>query len=172
MNAHQQLALQTVTVPDLEVTLEATRLLCSVFQSIQQVDWRATQPIPVGDPTPHAILQTLLTYSYAVGNFSSDEIESAAIHDPATRYLCANYTPRSETIREFRRHNAASVTASLVNLFKAITAAAPQTYCAAAFERFEGLERPNRFAPSHNLFTLAQQRLARAIKADSHALDM
>jgi len=163
-NVHQQLALQTVNVPDLNLTLEATRLICSVYQAVQQVTWRRGKPAPDADPTPYAILQSLLTYSYAVGNLCSDDIQAAAIHDPAARYLCANHTPRSETIREFRRHNTASVTASLAHLFKTITAAAPETYSAYSFERA--------FSPNRNFHTLAQQRLARAIQADSHALDI
>jgi hypothetical protein len=163
-NAHQELALQTVTVPDLNVTLEATRLICSVYQAVQQVTWRRGAPAPDADPTPYAILQSLLTYSYAVGNVCSDDIEAASIHDPAARYLCANHTPRSETIREFRRHNSASVTAALANLFKTITAAAPETYSAYSFARS--------FSSNRNFHFLAQQRLARAIQADSHALDI
>jgi hypothetical protein len=165
-NAHQQVALQTVTVPDLNVTIEATRLICSVYHAIQQVTWRRGTPAPDADPTPDPILQSLLTYSYAVGNVCSDDIEAAAIHDPAARYLCANHTPRSETIREFRRANSASVTASLANLFRTIAATIPETYSTYSFERLR------RFSPNQNFHSLAQQRLARAIQADSHALDI
>jgi len=166
MNAHQELALQSVTVPDLNLTLEATRLICSVYQATSQVNWPPAQSRFISDVTPPAILQSLLTYSYAVGHFSSDEIESAAIHDPATRYLCANYTPRSETIRDFRRQHSASVTASVAQLFKIITAATPQTYSALSFDRLPVLP------PIHSFQSLAQQRLTRAIQADSHALDI
>jgi hypothetical protein len=34
------------------------------------------------------------------------------------------------------------------------------------------LERMERFSPNHTFFTLAAQRLSRAVAADSHALDV
>jgi hypothetical protein len=165
MNAHEQLEGRTVTVPDLNVTMDASGLICSVFNAVQQTNWpvsRALRP----EVTPEPVLQSLLTYCYAVGILASEEIESAVWHEPAVNYLCANYEPDAQAIRNFRRRHATFLKGAVANLFKLLASAVDENYSDLSMRRLE------RFSPNQSFLTLASQRIARAIKADSHALDV
>lgn len=51
------------------------------------------------------MLLTLLTYSYAIGNYASEDIEWDCHHDAGTRYLCADTRLEEDTLRAFRRAN-------------------------------------------------------------------
>jgi hypothetical protein len=164
MNAHEQLESRTVTVPDLNISLSAPRLICSVFEAVQHVTWPKKVRAQDSDTTPDAILQSVLTYCYAIGILASDEIETAAVHDPVIRYLSANYRPKWEAIREFRRRNVKELKESLAVTFKLVTAI-PASDSAYSFGLFD------RFFPNQTFCNLAGQRLSRAVEADSHALD-
>jgi hypothetical protein len=53
---------------------------------------------------PHANLPlTLLTYCYAAGFYSSEDIEWASRNDSGARYICVNKPVDQETARQFRR---------------------------------------------------------------------
>ena len=166
MSVQHQLDNRTLTVPDVNVTLEISRLICSVYDAVQQANWPASGRSLNADPTPDAILQSVLTYCYAVGILESTEIAAAAENDPAVEYLCANYRPTAQTIRDFRRRHVPYVKMSLVALFRTLATAAPESYSSLAFERL------TRCSPNYNFPRLAAERLASAVKADSHALDV
>ena len=165
MNAHQELEGRAVTVPDLNVTVEVSRLICSVFDAVQQTNW----PVSRGhraDATPEPVLQSLVVYCYAVGMLESEEIGFATRSDAAVRYLCANYEPDATAIRNFRRRHMPFVKSALANLFKLLANAGSENYGVLSMRRLE------RFSPNHNFSSLAELRFARAIEADSHALDV
>lgn len=148
MSTYEELQGHWVNIPDLHVCLPAPRLICAVYDAVQQ------EPSPLSpahhfDSLSAPILHALLTYCYAVGVYASEEIEFATQHDPALRYLCANHTPKWETIREFRRRNIKPLQSSLTAL------------CC----------RLNPAQSSYSMHRLAAERLSRAIQSDSHALD-
>lgn len=164
MSTYEQLQSRLIAVPELNVILESSRLICSVYEAVQSVAWGHSQPIGI-DPTPAPILQSLLTYCYAVGIVGSADIEWAAVNDPAARYLCANHVPAWETIRSYRRRHSEALKSALAGLFKLLAHMPSETYGACSLRRME------RFSPNFNFHTLAAQRISRAIEADSHALD-
>ena len=166
MSTQNQLDGRSVTVPHLNATLEISRLICSVYDAVQQVNWPASGRSLNADPTPDAVLQSVLTYCYAVGILESTEIAAAAENDPAVEYLCANYRPTAQTIREYRRRHVPYFKMSLVALFRTLAAAAPESYSSLAFERLV------RCSPNYNFPSLAAERLSSAVRADSHALDV
>ena len=165
MNVYEEIQCQTVTVPGLNVTIDATRLICAVFDAIQQTNWPIGRANSDLDGVPEPILQSLLTYSYAVGILSSDQIEAEFDENPAIRYLCANDAPTAAAIRSFRRRNAHFLKPALGVLFKLITNNSTETYSTYSFQRLE------RSASSESFQTLAAERINQAVAADSHALD-
>lgn len=72
-----------------------------------------------GDPMPARpeMLTTLLTYSYAIGLYASEDIETAAGTDATLRYICSGYRPDAPTLRRFRRHHRALLRTALVHVF-------------------------------------------------------
>jgi hypothetical protein len=139
---------------DLELVFPAAMLIRMVYDATEHASWIRPVPSPY-DGTPDTILRSVLTYCYSVGIFSSADIEAAAAHDPAVRYLCANHLPRWETIRDFRRRNMPGLRLAVGNLL----------YLAARC-----YQRDHLFL--HELHAEAGRRLGRAIQADSHALDV
>lgn len=59
------------------------------------------------------VMLSLLTYSYACGLYSSEEIERAIQRVPALRYLSAGLRPDSAQIRWFRRRHRRALTKCL-----------------------------------------------------------
>lgn len=165
MNVYEEIQCQTVTVGSLNVTVEATRLICSVFEAVQQSNWPVGRMSNDSDRVPEPILQSLLTYCYAVGVLSSEEIESEVRDNPAIRYLCANYVPTAASIRNFRRQNVHFLKAALGRLFTLLKYNSTETYSTYSLKRLE------KAAQSDSFRILAEERVQQAIAADSHALD-
>jgi hypothetical protein len=128
--------------------LNALELLSRAYQAVQAVDWPKAR-LDAERETPEPVLRTVLTYCYAAGILSSVDIEAACRHDPVVRYICANDFPSWTTIREFRRRNLPWIASALKHLFETLE---PADHMPEA--RFE-----------------AERRLARAIQADSNAMD-
>jgi hypothetical protein len=127
----------------------AAVLIRMVYEATEHPAW-ARMAFAGFDTTPDPVLRSVVTYSYATGVFSSQDIEAAASHDPAMRYLCANHQPDWGTIRDFRRRNTPGIKLALARVF------------ALALDEVQSAE--HRYE--------ADQRLARAIQADSCALDI
>lgn len=141
---------RTVYISDsVRVPVDSSALIQNVFESAANNDWFRSSAL--SDGTPAAVLHSVLTFCYATGVFSSNDIEAAALHDPLVRYLCANHRPSWQTIREFRRRNSATLKLSLARLF-ALT-----------------IHGSFRFVSSYHL--AGDRALANAIRADSYALD-
>jgi len=78
-----------------------------------------------GQPGPLMLL-TLLTYFYAAGIYSSEEIEWACEHDASARSICETTGPTAESLRRFRRANRPWVEACLAWVC-AVACAAPES---------------------------------------------
>ena len=139
---------------DLEVVLPATMLIRMVYEATEHACW--VHPVPSEqDDTPDTILRSVLTYCYATGIFSSDDIETAASHNPVVRYLCANHLPQWQTIRDFRRRNMSGLKLAIGNML----------YLAGrCFQRHDFSWQDD--------YSEADRLLGRAIQADSCALDV
>lgn len=131
-------------------SFETRALIGMVFNAVHKSAWPATH-CPSAERTPDAVLRTLLTFCYATGVVSSEEVALAARQDRAVRYLCANHWPTWEEIRDFRRRNACGLKESLSELFRAAGPGAP--------------------APLTGSVLAAEDRLRHAMQADSMALD-
>jgi hypothetical protein len=59
------------------------------------------------------VMLSLLTYCYACGRYSSEEIERAIEREPVLRYLSAGLRPASAQIRGFRRRHRRALTRCL-----------------------------------------------------------
>ena len=81
-------------------------LITLILEVVREVSWPANTEffsIRAGEKFRSEVLLTLLTYSYATGNYGSREVESVAANDPLLRYLCGTPVPDWKTIRRFRR---------------------------------------------------------------------
>ena len=130
------------------VEFHPTVLLSHVYQAVQAVGWPKADAALFRE-TPEPVLRTILTYCYAAGIWSSEDIQAACLHDPTVRYICANDFPSWPVIREFRRRNLPWLSLALQHLLRSIT----------QNSRVSDVRRE------------AERRLARAIQADSNAMD-
>lgn len=104
-------------------------------------------------------LLSLITYAYATGRRSSDEIEEAARHDRALAYLAAGQLPSSPTIRRFRRAFNPVITRVLFQVLRRV-----------ANRRPEACDRDSAGVDG-SLFQEARRRVNAAVLADTMALD-
>lgn len=145
-----------------EIPVQTGELIRMIYDSVAQGSWIPGAGAAQGDPTPEPILRTVLAFCYATGIYSSQDIEAATVHDPIVRYLCANHRPQWDTIREFRRRNGAALKFALGRLFRVVLRGHMPIYAAYSLDRF---------IPEYDCLSAAGERLARAIKTDSYALD-
>ena len=102
-------------------------------------------------PAKSRMLLTLVTYCYARGLYSAEEIESAAHVDPVVSYICARDYPTAIEIRDFRRNRKDLVVQAL----------------AKALEK-DSFFRPRFFSARQE----SERRVAKAIQWDSFELDL
>src|SRR2546427_7288586 len=122
-----------------------------------------------------AMLLTLLTYCYATGVYASTDIELSMQHDPMIRYLCAKNYLNLPVLLEFRRYSRDRIKECLATVLRRVwelrfceedacpRAAAP--YPEAAFGRWLNM------GPTPDFRAEAEQRIVRAVRADSMAMD-
>jgi hypothetical protein len=105
---------------DLRAWVSEAALVSLVFEAVHATGW--AQPASLGQaPLPPGrlrVLLTLLTYSYAIGLYGSDEIESRISLDPQLLYLSARKGVPSNDLRQFRRHHRAALHQTLSALFQ------------------------------------------------------
>ena len=90
---------------DLREQVAPDRLLRLVLDAVQVTaelpgDGFVQRALPLGMPRT---LLTVLTYSYAIGLYSSDEIEAELRKDPQLVYASAKATISATALRRFRR---------------------------------------------------------------------
>jgi hypothetical protein len=83
-------------------------LISMVRDAVQAVDWphkESNFKIDESQCFPSTLLMTLLTYCYAKGIYSSEQVAEAVKLDPTLRALFEKVRPEAETIRKFRRRH-------------------------------------------------------------------
>jgi transposase len=144
------------TLPaDASERIERNELMRLVFEAVHETNWPAAVA-PSRDATPEPTLRTVLTYCYACSIFSSAEIEAAARHEEAVRYLCAKDIPEFEEIRKFRRRAMPYLRESLARVLYSIWNTLNADRMPLSFLAF---------------VSEADHRLACAVEADSAAMD-
>lgn len=153
-DAHRTNAV-AVTIPgDLAEDLGAVRLTQLALEAVQDEaegsgEFRAG---PGSQSYQHRMLLTLMSYAYARGVYSSEELQDRVRTDADLRYLCAREFPEAETFRLFRRREWARLNGTLVRLL----------------DRFVNLRMPG-FQGDVALESVS--RMERAAAADSLSLD-
>lgn len=165
------LARQYGFVEDLCDWLSERDLLSLVLEAVQLVEGpsnglRSYRSLPPGPPR---LSLTILTYSYAIGLYSSEEIERRVLTDRDLRYLAARSCPSGSDLRRFRRNHREKVQGALAALLRL----AWEHHVAGDFpidERWK--ELPPATAMMREFFDHeAEQRVTRAVFVDSMALD-
>jgi len=123
-----------------------------------------------------AMMLTLLTYCYATGVYGSGDIELNIRRDAMTRYLCAKAYPDMDMIRSFRRDNRLKIKQCLAGVLRRVW---ELRFCGDDAEPIEGhsyldssLSRWTRAMPAPDFNDEAEERMTRAVHADSMALDV
>ena len=70
-------------------------------------------------------LLALLTFCYAAGIYGSQEIESAAQHEPVVRSLCDDSAPNWSVLWRFRNANRPWIEECLARVYAAVTSETP-----------------------------------------------
>ena len=130
---------------------------------------------PASGPFSPAFLFTLLTYCYATGALASVDIELARRTDPMVRYLCGGAVPDIDTIRLFRRRHGEDLGQLLAAVLRRVWALRFDEEDAGSgvgTDYFrDSLGRWGMARPDVDFDHEARDRLGRAIRADSMALD-
>jgi transposase len=123
-----------------------------------------------------AMMLTLLTYCYAAGVYGSMDIELNIRRDQMTRYLCAKTYPDIDVLRSFRRDCRLKIKQCLTLVLRRVW---ELRFCGDDAEPIGGLSyvgsslgRWSGTRPAPNFSSEAEERIARAIRADSMALDV
>lgn len=103
---------------------------------------------------------TLLTYCYARGIYSSEEIEARLPFDSAISYICAGSKPDWHWLRRFRRDNSLLILGVLTRLLELVSSQFGMLPTAVIPERWRNGFREQ-----------ALDRLREAIQADCMAMD-
>ena len=146
-NEHLQDLRKLIVHENMGPLYPAAALIRMVLEATEHTGWTSA-PTKQG-ATPAPVLRSILTFCYATGIYSSIDIEAAVRYDPAVRYLSANHRPSWESIRDFRRKNMSGLRMALSRLLVCALPDSTEKDCSEA-----------------------GRRLARAIQADSCALDI
>ena len=163
---------------DLSVYIGKKTLVKLILDAIEGLNARTAPPEAVATGNPNfqpAMMLTLLTYCYATGVYASTDIELNMQHDRMIRYLCAKNYLNLPVLREFRRYSRDRIKECLATVLRRVwelrfceedacpRAAAP--YPEAAFGRWLNM------GPTPDFTAEAEQRIVRAVRADSMAMD-
>ncbi len=90
---------------DFRLFIDDSSIVGLVEQAVDEAASRLPQwPCSGASPVPGSML-SLLTYSYLICRFASDDIAQSCKSDPAAKYLARGHMPNDEVIRAFRRAN-------------------------------------------------------------------
>ncbi len=131
-------------------------LIKLVLEAVDSVD--AFAPVSNRPDVNSPQIVTLLTYCYARGIYSSEEIEMRLPNDKAIAYICTGVKPDWHLLRRFRRQHAALLIEALTQLIKLVT----------PLDALVGDESMARWAQFHDE---ARRLLRLAVQADSIAMD-
>ena len=163
---------------DLSVYIGKKTLVKLILDAIEDLNTRTSgcEPTATGNPRfqPAAML-TLLTYCYATGVFASADIELSMPHDQMIRYLCGKNYLNVPKLREFRRHGRARIKECLATVLRRVWELRFCDEDAYAMVAASGLGvsfgRWLNMRPTPDFTAEAEQRIVRAVRADSMAMD-
>ena len=120
-----------------------------------------------------ALMLTLLAYCYATGVCASTDIELNMQYDPMTRYLCAKSYLNLGALREFRRYNRDRIKECLAIVLRRVWELrfCDQNDCPLAASGGPAIPGWPSWRPAPDFAHEAEQRIFRAVQADSMALD-
>ena len=163
---------------DLSVYIGKKTLVKLVLEAIECLNSRASgcEASATGNPEFHpAVMLTLLTYCYATGVDASTDIELGMQHDQMIRYLCAKNYLNLPVLLEFRRYSRDRVKECLATVLRRVWelrfcdedayAMAAASYLGVSFGRWLNMR------PTPDFTAEAEQRIVRAVRADSMAMD-
>ena len=163
---------------DLSVYIGKKTLVKLILDAIEGLRARAARCESPASGHPEfqpAMLLTLLTYCYATGVYASTDIELGMQHDQMIRYLCAKNHLNLPMLREFRRYSRDRIKDCLAIVLQRVWElrfcdedACPMPAAAnpgASFGRWLDLR------PTPDFEAEAEQRIVRAVRADSMAMD-
>jgi transposase len=160
---------------DLSLYLGKKTLVKLVLDAVQTINGETvdyTWFAKGGRTFQRPMMLTLLTYCYATGAYGAVDIELNIRHDQMTRYLCAKTYPDIDVIRGFRRLNRSQIRECLAVVLRRAWELrfADEADCgdnrSAAYLNLSSL-----LWPTPDFTREAEERVARAVRADSMALD-
>ena len=169
---------RSILPDDLSGYIGKKTLVKLILEAIERLNAQTTEREAVGTENPDfqpAMMLTLLTYCYATGVYSSTDIELSMQHDQMIRYLCAKNYLNLPVLREFRRYRRDRIRECLATVLQRVwelrfcdeddhpMAAAPYLGVSFGWWLNRGLTPDFRAE--------AEQRIVRALRADSMAMD-
>jgi len=164
---------------DLSLYIGKKTLVKLILEGIEDLDAWAPGDEESGSRNPNfrpAMMLTLLAYCYATGVYGSADIQLATEHDQMIRYLCAGDYPDLCLIRSFRRYNHERITRCLSAVLRRVWElrfcgedAVPIGSVSSSRSvpvRWIGVRAALDFRQE------AEQRIVRAVRADSMAMDV
>ncbi len=169
----------SVLPDDLSFCIGKKTLVKFILEAIDDLDVGCLGRQAVEPAAPEferAMMLTLLTYCYATGVFSALDIELGTQHDRMIRYLCARAYPEGCAIRSFRRYHREMIGQCLTTVLRRVWElrfrgedAEPihgVCYLGRSLARWINLDVIPNFTKE------AEQRIARAVRVDSMAMDV
>lgn len=148
---------------DLREWVGARELVAIVFEAVHAAEEAGDDPLTGRQfhSGQTRILLTLLTFSYAIGMYISEEVEAQSVADPELAYLSGRCGASSVRLRQFRRHYRCFLQRSLGRLFERVLASRGGSLrIAPACDDLESVSA-----------WLAEARINRSVLADTMALD-
>jgi transposase len=164
---------------DLSLYIGKKTLVKFILEAIEEMNLppvNTENSEPADKPLAPVTMLTLLTYCYATGVYSATDIELGIQSDQMIQYLCARNCPDIFEIGLFRRYNRARITQCLIAVLRRVW---ELRFCGEDAEPIRGAAcfgslpawwtDPN-LPPDFQ--REAERRIARAVRADSMALDV
>src|SRR6266511_275273 len=161
---------------DLSLYIGKKTLVKLILEVTEDLNVRSSgrQDIETGNPNIRpAMMVTLLAYCYASGIYGSTDIQLSIQHDQMIRYLCARNYPDLCAIRSFRRYHRERISRCLTAVLGRVWElrfrgedAVPIGSGSGSVSRWIGQTATPDFRRE------AEQRITRAVRADSMAMDV
>ena len=169
---------RSILPDDLSGYIGKKTLVKLILEAIERLNARTAEREAVATENPDfqpAMMLTLLTYCYATGVYSSTDIELGMQHDQMIRYLCAKNYLNLPVLREFRRYSRDRIKECLATVLQRVW---ELRFCdeddhpmpAASYLGVSFGWWLNR-GPTPDFRAEAEQRIVRAVRADSMAMD-
>ena len=163
---------------DLSVYIGKKTLVKLILDAIEGLNARtaAREAGATGNPDfQPAMMLTLLTYCYATGVYGSTDIELNMQHDRMICYLCAKNYLNLPVLREFRRYSRDRIKECLATALRRVWELrfCDEDACPMAAASYLGVSFGwwLSMRPTPDFTAEAEQRIVRAVRADSMAMD-